>query len=42
MAGVAINEALTPPDVVVLEGETTNPAMVSADVLAVGRDFKFW
>ena len=40
-ASVAINESLTPPDVVVLEGKATDPAMVSADVLVVGRDFKF-
>ena len=42
MASVAINESLTPPDVVILEGETTDPAMVSANVLVVGGDFKFW
>ena len=41
-AGVAINEPLMPPDVVILEGETTDPAMVSTDVLVVGGDFKFW
>ena len=42
VAGVAINKSTTPHDVVVLEGKTTDPAMVSADVLVVGRDFKFW
>ena len=42
MAGVAIHESSTPPDVVVLEGETTDPAMIGTDILVVGGDFKFW
>ena len=29
-------------DVVILEGETADAAVVSANVLVVGRDFKFW
>ena len=40
MASVAINKSLTPPDVVILEGETADPAMVSTDVLVVGGDLK--
>ena len=42
MASVAINKPLAPPDVVVLEGEATDAAMVCTDVLVVGGDFKFW
>ena len=41
-ASVAVNESLTPPDVVVLEGEMADPTMVSTVILVVGRDFKFW
>ena len=42
MAGIAINAATAPGDVIVLEGEATNAAMVGTDVLVVGGDFKFW
>ena len=39
---MAINEAAAPGDVIVLEGEVTNTAVVGTDVLVVGWDFKFW
>ena len=39
-ASMAINESLAPPDVVILEQETADTAMVSADVLVIGRDLK--
>ena len=42
MASIAVNESLTPPDVVVLEGEATDATVVSTDVLVVSGDFKFW
>ena len=41
-ASIAINKSLAPLDVVVLEGEATDAAVIGADVLVVGRDFKFW
>ena len=40
-AGMAVDESSTPLDMVVSEGEATDPAMISTDILVVGGDFKF-
>ena len=42
VAATAINKAMAPGNVIILEGEVTNTAVVSTDVLVVGWDFKFW
>ena len=39
---MAVNKALAPGNVVVLEGEMADAAVVSTDILVVGGDFKFW
>ena len=37
---MAVNKSLVPGDVVVLEGEVTNTAMVTPNVFVVSGDFK--
>ena len=37
---MAVNEATAPGDVIILEGEVTNAAMVGTDVLVVVLNFK--